>query len=389
MLNLPAIKSAMANLGLTGSALAEKCEVSREAASNWLVGESTPRPSKLAKLAEVLGLSVDTLLEMENDTPEPVFAYRTKSNRAVSGASKLAAEELARHLQQVLPYVDPRSVFAPPQVVDPTLEEDHIRKVAESVRESLGLGPADPISNEQMISLFHSFGAFLVPVLWGLDKEQHENALSVYLPDSRASFVVFNLGCKQVDFKYWLAHEFGHCLSLHKLQGDDGEKYAETFAPCLVFPTAAARECLAAMQQVSTKALKLRVAQDYAERFGVSIVTVLKESDREAVTSQGVSTGLLDSGFWPVWNMNKGNLPSVAKALFGTDTPALEDYIAKSEAVYRTPIFKALTTFQRDEGGRNPAFIGNTLKVGLGDAIGLSYVLWKRPAELVTATEFH
>lgn len=377
MLNLPAIKSAMTKLGLTGSALAEKCEVSREAASNWLAGESIPRPSKLTKLAEVLGLSIDKLLEMEDETPEPVFAYRTKANRAVSGSSKLAAEELARHLQQLLPYVDSRSEFAPPQVVDPVVDEDHIRKVAERVRSSLNLGAAEPVSNEQMVSLFHAFGAFLVPVLWGLNKEQHENALSVYLPDSRASFVVFNLGCKQDDFKYWLAHEYGHCLSLHKLQDDEGETYAEKFAQCLVFPAAAAKECLAAIRQATTKNGQMRVAQDFADRFGVSIVTVLKESDRESVASIGAKTGLVDTGFWPAWKMGRDKVPSVAHALFNTDTPSQEEYIAKAEAVYGTPIFRALAEFQREDGGRNPAFIAHTLKVGLGDAIGLSYALWK------------
>lgn len=375
MLNTPAIKSAMSALGLTGSALAEQCGVSKEATSNWLSGESLPRPSKLTKLAEVLGLSVDTLLESEDDIVEPVFAYRTKQNRAVSGPARASAEELARHLQQLLPLVDERSEFAPPQVVEPLLDEEHIRKVAESVRASIGLSAADPISDEQMVSLFHSFGAFLVPVLWGLDKEQHENALSVYLPDSRASFVVFNLGCKADDYKYWLAHEYGHCLSLHKLQDEEGETYAESFAKHLVFPVAAAKECWTHVQAESTKAARLHVAQETADRFGISIVTVLKGLDAEALESTGSDTGLLDKGFWPMWKLSRRQMPSVALGLFGTDSPAPEDYIARTEAAYGTPIFKALAEFQREEG-RNPSFIAHTLKVGLGEAIGLSYALW-------------
>jgi len=58
MLNITAIESAMRKLGLNGTTLAEACHVSKEATSNWLNGESIPRPSKVAKLAEVLEMQV-------------------------------------------------------------------------------------------------------------------------------------------------------------------------------------------------------------------------------------------------------------------------------------------------------------------------------------------
>lgn len=42
--------------------------------------------------------------------------------------------------------------------------------------------------------------------------------------------VLFNVGCRLDDFSYWLAHELGHCLTLHALTGDAGERFAELFA---------------------------------------------------------------------------------------------------------------------------------------------------------------
>jgi transcriptional regulator with XRE-family HTH domain len=377
MLDLPTIKAAMAKLGLTGTDVAQACGVSKEASSNWLSGESLPRPSKLAKLAHVLKLSVDELISAENELPEPIFAYRTKLNRAVSGASRLAAQELAQHLRQVVPFLERPSVFEPAQVRDPALDDEHIAQVAQSVRTSVRLNDREPIGFKEIHELFDGFGAVLVPVLWGLNKENHENALSVYLPESKTSFVVFNLGCKSDDFKYWLAHEYGHCLSLHKLQDSDGEKYAERFAQCLVFPAAAAAECLQAVRRASGQTAALRIASEHAHKYGVSVVTVVRQMDRWAKDHGQLVSGLETPAFWAAWKSGRSSVPSVALGLFGTDEPTPEQYIAKSEATYRTPIFKALAQFQREEGGRNPAFIAHALKVGLGDAVGLSYALWQ------------
>ena len=377
MLNLVAIKAAMTELGLTQAAVAQACEVSKEATSNWLAGEAIPRPSKLTRLAKVLRVSVEQLLETEEDFAEPVFAYRTKQNRAVSGDSKASAEELSRHLQQLLPLIDARSEFAPRQVLDPVVEEEHVRRVANTVRASAGLGAADPISMAQVVQLFHEFGAFLVPVLWGLNKEKHENALSVYLPETKASFVVFNLGCKQDDIKYWLAHEYGHCLSLHKLRDKPAEDYAELFGHHLVFPVAAAEACFVELSRHRSPNAKLAAAQACASFYGISIVTVLKSVDSVALGNTGAKTGLLKDSFWASWKLGRARVPSVAMSLFGTDTPSQKDYIKAAEDVYGSRVLNALAQFQRIEG-RNPAFIANTLMVGLGDAIKLSQELWHK-----------
>jgi hypothetical protein len=92
------------------------------------------------------------------------------------------------------PYVDDRSEFEPSLMRDPSLDDSRIRNAANAVRTSLRLSSLDVLSASDLEGLFHTFGAFMVPVMWGLNKEKHENALTVYLPESKSSWVVFNLG---------------------------------------------------------------------------------------------------------------------------------------------------------------------------------------------------
>lgn len=363
----------MDRLGLTGTSLGQACLVSKEAVSNWLSGDSIPRPGKLPKLAETLQLTVEQLF-VSDETPEPIVAYRTKTNRPATGAALDAAQEVALHLQELAQYVEPRLKYEPRKLKDPQLEIDYVRGVAAETRASLGLTPDQVLTNEHLVQLFKSFGAYLVPVFWGLNKERHENALNVYLPESKESWVVFNLGCKKDDYKYWLAHEYAHCLSLHKLQDEPGEKFAERFAQFLLFPDEVAQACLDEMQSAKKP---MDVANSYAERLDISIVTVVKGVDRLLLEQNKSESGLVDDAFWRRWRAGRAQVPSAARELFGTDTPAVEEFIAKCEQVYDTPVFKALANLQRQEGGRNPAFIAAALKVGLGEAVGLSHALWE------------
>lgn len=373
MLNITAIEGAMRKLGLTGAALAEACQVSKEATSNWLKGESIPRPSKLTKLAEVLGIPVDSLLNVVQPT-SPVFAYRTKLNKPITGQLRDAAEEQARHLEQLLSFVEDRPDFEPPLLRDPSLDADRIRHAATRARITLGLSNKEVLSNENLERLFHIFGAILVPVIWGLNKERHENALTVYLPESKTSWVVFNLGCRKDDYKYWLAHEYGHCLTMHALSEEDGEIFAEKFAQQLVFPDVVAHECLLKVQESGQGVITIK---EYAEKYGVSVITVLRAVDRLSEQLYGKKTGIDTPNFYMNWNRSRSKVPTMSQLVFGSDTPSQEVYVAKAQEAYNTPIFEAIRHFQEVEGGRNPAFISSVLNIGLGDALSLSHVLWE------------
>jgi transcriptional regulator with XRE-family HTH domain len=374
MLNATIIKAEMARLGLSQAALAERCGVSREAVSNWLGGESIPRPAKLKSLAQLLNLELEQLLAAPV-TPQPVVAFRTRERKPVTGAAADAGIEVGRHFRQLLPYTGHKALFFPRRLIAPSLSDEYIRDVAAAKRSEMGLGPTDALSDELLLEQFHDFGALLVPVFWGGDCEGHENALSIYLTDSATSWVAFNLGCRQDDFKYWLAHELGHCLTLHALRGEEGETFSEKFAQYLLFPDELAAQCLARMKDTSDR---LAVATWYAGRYDISVVTVVRAVQRVADALGEPFEKLDTSEFFDKWKANREHVPTVAAKYFGSDKPTPMEYIVRAEEVFRTPVFKALAEFQCSEGGRSPAVIAATLNIGLPDAVDLSRALWDR-----------
>ncbi|MHA6891405.1 helix-turn-helix domain-containing protein [Ralstonia pseudosolanacearum] len=375
MLNLELTKSKMTLLGLTQADLADRCGVSKEAVSNWLSGESTPRPRKLKALAEAIGVGVDSLFGGQDALPAPIVAYRTKKNLPVTGGAMDAAAELARHLRELVPFVQRESLFSPPVLHAPSLEEDYIRSAALQTRARIGLTALAPLTREQLLGLHQAFGSILVPVLWGEDKMGHENALSVYLPEEKLSWVVFSLNARNDDFNYWLAHELAHCYTLHALQGDDGECFSERFAQELLFPHAAAE---AALNDIATSPDRMERARYYAEIYDISIVTIIRQVDRVARSLGKAITGLENDDFWANWSATRTAVPTVAEALFGTEPLSIEAYVANSERVFSTPIFQALAAWQHQEGGRSPSFISSALNIALGDAVELSRILTRR-----------
>lgn len=361
----------MSRLGLTGTALAQACDVSKEAVSNWLNGESIPRPSKLTSLATALKVEVGELFVPDPlAPPEPVIAFRTRMNRAPSLEAQEAGEEVGRHLRQLLPFLG--VPFAPRQIVDPKVDQVLIDEAAKAVRAQLGLGPTEAVTHGHLLQLLKSFGAVLVPVYWGGDKVGHENAMSVYLPDSRSSWVLFNVGCRLDDFSYWLAHELGHCLTLHALTGDAGEKFAELFAQTLLFPRELAAKALA---DIRASTDPLRLAYWYAGTYGVSVVAVVKAADRAAREAKEPVTGLETPRFFAQWKMDSKTARTASDELFGTAKPTARELVTKGEQVFGTPVFRALARWQRSEGGRSPSFVAAALNLKLGNAVELSRVL--------------
>lgn len=374
MLNIALINSRMQARGLSQTELAKKCDVSKEAVSNWLSGESIPRPNKLVALSEALLIEIDKLFGGEDSMPDPVVAYRTRKNRVVTGPAMEAANELAHQLRELLPFVRREAIFSPPILERPSLDDHYIREAARQVRSRLGLSPKAPLTRKQILSLHHDFGSILVPVLWGASKDGHENALSVYLPDSKTSWVVFSLNAYDDDFNYWLAHELGHCYTLHALQGDEGEQFAERFAQELLFPYEVAVDALAAIK--SDESPKER-ANWYAGNYGSSIVTVIRQADRAAKILDKEPTGVENPSFWAAWNSNRRYVPRVVDVLFGSEKLSAEEYILKAEDEFNTPVFRALAQWQINEGGRSPAFIASALNIDLGQALDISHALLK------------
>lgn len=374
MLNTTLIREKMQQLGLSQTGLAELCKVSKEAVSNWLSGESIPRPNKAKALAAALKLTIEAIFAADEPNSEPIVAFRTRRNRAVTGEAKEAADDIARHLRELVPFVRRKTLFVPPVLEQPVLEDEYIQEAVQQVRARANVPMNEPLSRECLLELHREFGSFLVPVLWGREKSGHENALSVLLPDSRTSWVIFSLNAKDDDFNYWLAHELGHCYSLHVLQGNDGEHFSERFAQELLFPSEVAKHALEDVR--SNLAPKERAAW-YAGKFNISVVTVVKQLDKAAVSLGQEVTGLDNRAFWQDWSTNRQSVPTVAEQMFGVSELSTEEYVLKSEEEFDTPVFRALAQWQAQEGGRSPAFLSAALNIELSAAFELSHFLTK------------
>jgi hypothetical protein len=184
---------------------------------------------------------------------------------------------------------------------------------------------------------------------------------------------LFNLGCRLDDFSYWLAHEFGHCLTLHSLRGDAGEEFAERFAQQLLFPDALA---VHALKEIRASDNPVAAAHQIAGTYSVSVVAVVKAVDRVAEAAGQAPTNIATGPFYGKWKRDGLTALTAAQELFGTQTPSPAEYIIKSEEVFRTPIFRAMAKLQHAEGGRNPAFIASAFNLSMGNALPMSYALW-------------
>lgn len=380
MLNIQLVQEKRKELGLSGAELAALCGVSREAVSNWLSGDSEPRPSKAVMLASALGLTLREVLGISQELHEPVVAYRTRLNREVSGEAAEAAKELAENVRRLSPFLPKRVKISAPRDIEPKATEAHVRAVALEMRCRLGLTEHDVVEEEHLLDLFRHFGAILVPVFWGLNKENHENALSVYLPDEESSFVVFNIGCHSEDYLYWLSHEFGHCLSLHALHGKAGEDYAEFFAQHFLFTSALAADC---SQDIGSRtgALAFKVIDSWAKRHGISAVTVLRAVDKYRAAKPQLCLDKLEGpAFWKRYNVAKRSSKPVSRQLCGVDSPTTLALVALAKSKFQSPIYEALGKLQRAEGGRVPTVIQSTLMLPFDEAMAVSVELWNSQA---------
>lgn len=361
----------MRESGLSQTDLAERCEVSKEAVSNWMAGESIPRPRKARRLAEVLELAVDTLFSSAEGVAEPVVAYRTRMNRAVTGPAMEVAEDIGRHLRELVPFIQREPLFVPPVLEHPSLDEGYIREVARQVRARAGVAPTAPLSRGRLLGLHRHFGSILAPVLWDKHIESPESALSVLLPDARVFWVLFSLNAKDEDFNYALARELGHCYSLHALRDDTGEAFADAFAQELLFPLEAAEIAL----DESAARGEFRVRASWcASKYDISALTVLGQMEKVAASRGMRKEEIAPEGFWQDWNAGRAHTPTVAETMLDTANPTVEEYVVGAEKVFATPVFQALARWQSHEG-KSPAFMRATLNLDIVTAMELAAFL--------------
>jgi transcriptional regulator with XRE-family HTH domain len=369
-LNTVLVQDALIKAGLNQARVAEKLQVSREAVSKWLTGESFPSPDKLLRLGVLLGLAFEQLVVRPAAGAVPVVFFREKANRKTRAEHLDNARGTGELLKRLVKYLPTRELTRPPTLKEPTTDYDYVQRVAAQLRVEMHLETKEVINFTDLIGKFNQLQAVIVPVLWG-EQQHHGNALNIFLPDSETTWVFLNLDSNIVDFKFWMAHELGHSLA-PQLTGDRGEDFADNFAEALLFPESHAtrlRDALRGLRSIGTRITRIR---EEAKRHMISPYTIGRaiENCEKAHALPQTDFGR-NSGFMgAVTNFVKDH-QTVSQSELKQLPPEPKAYAAVARAVFGSPFFEALAQFCRQEQGAEH-FIHRVLGLSLVDSKGLA-----------------
>jgi transcriptional regulator with XRE-family HTH domain len=361
-LNTDALRKALNDKGLNAAAVADQLKVSREAVSKWLNGESVPRPDKLLRLGSLLSLSFSELMERE-ELYAPVVAFRKVKGTKTKDEHYEHAKEMGRLLKELVPYLTFDTLKVPPTLKNPTCDYDYIQRVTASVRADMHVEVDAVIDFPHLIKRFGELQTVLIPVLWG-KKNRHENAIHLFLPESRTTWVYLNLDVNIHDFKFWMAHELGHTL-VPDLRGDEGEDFADAFAAALLFPNMLAEQTYKRLQGMPASIQLLEIVEQ-ARELVISPYHVYCQIN-EYAQYQGLPK--LDFGqeiFKATATLN-GSYKNVSETLFDGERPAPAKYFKTTQEDFESPFFEVLGQYLR-KSGRGPGFVQTVLDAALLDA---------------------
>ncbi len=365
-LNVKNISQKAQELGLTQTALAKEMQVSREAVSKWFRNEKYPRPDKLLKLARILNLSFTEMVSKVSTGNEPIIAFRKKGTHKITPDYIDHAQDMGRILAELVPYLPFDELSQPAVLKAPTSDYAYVHKVTERIREKIAVQVSDEIHFESLIGFFNDLQAVIIPVLWG-NKENHENALHIYLPESMTTWIYLNLDCRIHDFKFWMAHELGH-IHAPKLQGEEGEDFAEAFAGALLISQELAACEYEELQKYSNVWSQISHIKSLAERLVVSPLTVYYEVNNYALHGGKPKIDLETNKeiYQATSNFNKQFKP-VDECLFGTKSPTPSRYIASGKEQFGSPFFDILKTYLVKHH-KSASFVQSILNIPLLDA---------------------
>ena len=362
-LNIEKLETVMAERGLNQAALAKEVGVSRTSISEWLKGTKFPRPDKLLKLGMVLGLPFSDVVNKSTQN-EPIVAFRKKRGRKTKSSHLERARDMGCLLEEMTPYLSFNSLTNSPSLKNARLEYQYIQEVTQNVRKEIGISEDGPVKFSDFIQKFNDFDVVLAPVLWGM-KDNHENALHIYLPKSETTWIYLNLDSNFHDLNFWMAHELGHVLS-QKFVGDEAEDFADAFAQALLFPEKCAAVAYREIDEISNIGNKIKKIIDIADKYDISPITVYMSVNSYAA-EYSLNKVSLDRGIYgATTNFNKGFL-DVSESLGEGKRLDAESYINLTKTIFKSSFFEVLKCFL-SENEKSPGFIQNILQVGFSDA---------------------
>lgn len=363
-LNIKKIVETMDELGFNQARLANDLGVSRTIVSSWFKGRKFPRPDKLLKLGITLGLSFQDIVQKSVTASEPVVAFRKKGRRKTTDAHIANAMQTGQLLEHLVPYLPFDRLFQPPVLKEPKLEYNYIQKAAAKIRSEIGVKKSTPTEFEQLIKKLNEFEVILIPVFHG-QKEHHENALHIYLPNSKTTWIYLNLDSNIHDFKFWMAHELGHVLS-PSLTGESAEDFADTFAQALLFPREQAKEAYKVLKRFRSTRSRIKHILSLADSFIISPITIYLAVNDYA-EEIGSDVFKLEPDIYAVTtNLNKRFL-NVSDTLNKGKLFTASEYIQLIRKLFHSPFTEALRVYL-SENEKSAGFIQLILGTSIFDA---------------------
>ena len=363
-LNIKRIVEAMDERGLNQAKLAKDLGVSRTIVSSWFKGRKFPRPAKLLKLGVTLGLSFQDIIQKSVTASEPVVAFRKKGRRKTTDAHITNAKQMGQLLEHLVPYLPFDRLFQSPVLKEPKLEYNYIQKAAAKIRSEIGVENSTPIEFEQLIKKLNEFEVVLIPVFHG-QKEHHENALHIYLPNSKTTWIYLNLDSNIHDFKFWMAHELGHVL-WPSLTGEAAEDFADAFAQALLFPQERAKEAYKVMKRLRSTRSRIKNILSLADSFVISPITIYKAINDYAAEKSLEVFELEPDIYAAATHFNK-KYQKVSEILNNGKLFNASEYIQMSNKKFYSPFFEALRVYL-SENEKSAGFIQLILDASIFDA---------------------
>jgi transcriptional regulator with XRE-family HTH domain len=365
-LNLENIAGKLESMGLSQSKLASELGVSREAVSKWMKNEKFPRPEKLLGLAKLLKLRFEEIVVRVESEGEPAIAFRRKGRHQISDEYIEEAKYMGSLLEKLVPYLPFDTFSRPPSLIDPNQDYEYVHKITQEIRNHIGATGTSEISFQSLISFFNQFHAVIIPVFWG-DRDQHENALHIYLPKTMTTWIYLNLDSKIHDFKFWMAHELGHIKS-PDLKGNEAEDFADAFAGALLINEETAKKEYAQMCRLGTIPKQINRLKEIATNLVVSPITVYYEINKYSKYINKPEIDLeTNKAIYKAATVFSNQFTTVSQYLFENRKPTASEYISCPKKVFQSPFFDALRLFLKEH--KKPAgFIQSILNLPLTDA---------------------
>jgi transcriptional regulator with XRE-family HTH domain len=367
-LQIDSIKAKMAEKGISNSDIAHKIDVSRTIVSNWLNGEKFPRPKMLLELGRVLELKYNDLVTRKEDL-EPVIAFRKKAGVKTTDTHIKLANDMAYALEELLPFVEFDIDSKPATLIKPQNDYEYIQRVAESERFKINI-VNDEIRFDEIIKLFKQYHATIIPVLWG-NKNNHENAMHIYLPESMSTWIYFNLDVNLFDFKFWMAHELGH-VKAPELHGNIAEDFADNFAGAFLFSKEMSENNYKDLRNLKNDTgILVNRLKDIANKYLISPYTILREVNKYA---HYIGEETLDINIGgAVSNFNKEK--DLVSEIILKNKTNIGAYIDSTEEIFGTRIFKMIRKYLLNNT-TDSKYIQRVLKMNIYDAKSIySYLL--------------